>query len=54
MKKLRNHSQLKEQENFPEAANNKKDLCRLIYTEFKREKVKILKELSEYEGIEWI
>ena len=44
MKKLRNHSQLKEQEDSPEAANNEKDLFRLIDTEFKKEIVKILKE----------
>ena len=44
MKKLRNHFQLKEQENSPEAANSETDLCRLIDTEFKREVVKILKE----------
>ena len=47
MKKLRNHSQLKEQENSPEAANNKTELCSLTDTEFKREVVKILKELRE-------
>ena len=45
MKKLRNHSQLKEQENSSEAANNETDLCSLTDTEFKREIVKILKEL---------
>jgi len=45
MKKLRSHSQLKEQENSPEAANNEIDLCGLIDTKFKREIVKILKEL---------
>ena len=45
MNKVRNHSQLKEQENSPEAANNETDLCSLIDTEFKREIVKILKEL---------
>ena len=45
MKKLRNHSQLKEQENSPEAANNEKDLCSLSDIEFQREIVKILKEL---------
>ena len=45
MKKLRKHSQLKEQENSPEAANKETDLCSLIDTEFKREVVKILKEL---------
>ena len=45
MKKLRNHSQLKEQENSPEAANNETDLCSQIDTGFKREIVKLLKEL---------
>ena len=45
MKQLRNNSQVKEQENSPEAANNEIDLCSLINTEFKREAVKILKEL---------
>ena len=45
MKKLRNHFQLKEQENSPEAANSERDLRSLIDTEFKRETVKILKEL---------
>ena len=44
MKKLRNHPKLKEQ-NSHEAANNETDLCSLIDTEFKREIVKILKEL---------
>ena len=44
MKKLRNHSQLKEQENSPKAANHLKQWS-LIDTEFKRETVKILKEL---------
>ena len=43
-KKLRNHSQLKEQ-NSPEAANNETDLCSLTDTEFKKEIVKTLKEL---------
>ena len=45
MKKLRNDSQLKEQENSPEAPNNETDLCSLADIEFKRETVKILKEL---------
>ena len=50
MKKLRNHSQLKEQENSPEAANNETDLWILRDTEFKREmlkelRVNMLKEL---------
>ena len=45
MKQLRNHSQLKEQENSPEVANNETDLCSLTDVEFKREMVKTLKEL---------
>ena len=32
MKKLRNHSQLKEWKNSPETANNEIDLCSLIDT----------------------
>ena len=46
MKKLRNYSQLKEQENSPQAANNETDLCSPTDTEFKREIVKLLKELK--------
>ena len=42
MKKLRNCSQLKEQENSPEAANNETDLCSLTVTEFKNEIVKMV------------
>ena len=45
MKKLRNHFQLKEQENSPEAENNGTYLCSLVDTKFKRTIVKILKEL---------
>jgi len=45
MKTLRKNSQLKEQENSPEAANSEADLCCLMDTEFKREMVKILREL---------
>ena len=45
MKKFRNHSQLKEQEKLPKTANNETDLCSLIDTEFKRDIMKILKEL---------
>ena len=44
MKKLTNHSQLKAQ-NSPEAADNETDLCSLIDTEVKKDRVKILKEL---------
>ena len=42
---LRNDSQLKEQKNLPEAANNEKDHCSVTDTESKREIMKILKEL---------
>ena len=47
MKKLRNHLQLNQQENSPKAVNNETDLCSLTDLEFKRETVKILKELRE-------
>ena len=36
MKKLRNHSQLKQQDNSPKAINNETDLCSLTDLEFKR------------------
>ena len=45
MKKLRNDSQLKEQENSPEAPNNETDLCSLPDTKFNKEIVKIRKGL---------
>ena len=45
MKKLRKHSQLKEQESSPEAGNNETDFCSLRDTEFETQIVKILKEL---------
>uniref|UniRef100_A0A8D0UHA1 L1 transposable element RRM domain-containing protein n=1 Tax=Sus scrofa TaxID=9823 RepID=A0A8D0UHA1_PIG len=47
MKTLRNHSQLNQQENSPKAVNNETELCSLTNLEFKRETVKILKELRE-------
>ena len=47
MKMLRNHSQLKQQESTAKAVNNETDLCSLTDLEFKREIVKILKELRE-------
>ena len=47
MKKHRNYSQLKQQENSPKAVNNKTDPCSLTDIEFKREIMKILKELRE-------
>ena len=45
IKKLRNHFQLKEQENSIEGANNEKGLFGLTETMFKMDMVKILKEL---------
>ena len=45
MKKLKDDSQLKEQENSPEGANNETDLRSLTDTEFKKETAKIFKEL---------
>ena len=45
IKKFIKHSQLKEQENSPEAPNDETDLCSRIDTEFKRETMNILKEL---------
>ena len=47
MKKLKNDSQLKQQENSPKAVNNETDLCSLTDIEFKKEVLKILKELRE-------
>ena len=47
MKKLRNHSQLKELENSPEGQNNETDLCILTDSKFKEEIVKLLEELRE-------
>ena len=47
MKKPRNHPQLNQQENSPKAVNNETHLCSLTDLEFKREIVKILKELRE-------
>uniref|UniRef100_A0A8D1G5F2 L1 transposable element RRM domain-containing protein n=1 Tax=Sus scrofa TaxID=9823 RepID=A0A8D1G5F2_PIG len=47
MEKHRNNSQLKEQGNSPKADNNETDLCSLTDIEFKREVLKILKELRE-------
>jgi len=44
MKMLRNHSQLKEQQNSPEGENNEADICSLTDTKFRKELVKILKE----------
>ena len=45
MKKLGNHSQLKEQENSYEETKIETDLCSLTDTEFKKEVVKILKKI---------
>ena len=46
MRKLRNYTQLKEQENSSDAANNETHICSIIDTELKREIVKILKEFK--------
>ena len=45
IKKHRNYSHLKEQENSPERVNNEKDLCNLTDAKFKKEVMKRLKEL---------
>ena len=47
MRKLRNHPQLNQQENSPQAVNKETDLCSLTDLKFKREIVKILKEFRE-------
>lgn len=45
MRKQRNHSQLKDQENSPERMNNKTDLLSLIHGKFKKEIMKTVKKL---------
>ena len=45
MKQLQSYPQVKQQENSPKAVNNETDLYRLTDIEFKREIVKIMKEL---------
>ena len=45
MKQRKKHCQLKEQDNSSEGANNETGLCSLTDSEFKKEIVKILKEL---------
>ena len=45
MKKQRNHSQLKDQDNSPERTNNKTDLFSLIHGKFKKEIMKTVKKL---------
>ena len=47
MKKLRNHSQLKQQENSPKEVNNETEPFSPTDLDFKRDIVKILKELRE-------
>ena len=47
MKKERKHSQLKDQEYSPERTNNETDLFSLTDTKFKKEVMKILKELRK-------
>ena len=45
MKRHRNHSQLKEQENSPKETNDKTEFCNLVDTKFKKDVMKILKKL---------
>ena len=47
MKKQRNYSQLEEQEKSPERTNNETDLTRLLDHKFKKEIIKMLKELRK-------
>ena len=51
MKKLRNHSQLKDQENSPKGTNNETDLCSLRDAECKKESENTEGVKREYEGI---
>ena len=47
MKKQRKYSQLKEQDKSPERTNNETDHTSLLKPEFKKEVIKILKELRK-------
>ena len=47
MKKQGNYSQLKEQEKSPERTNNETNLTSLLDLEFKKEIIKMLKELGK-------
>ena len=47
MKKQRNYSQLKDQENSPKGTNNETDLFTLTDSQCKKEIMKILKELRK-------
>ena len=47
MKKQRNYSQLKEQEKSPERTNNETDLSSLPDPKFKKEVIKMLKEIRK-------
>ena len=47
MKKQKNHSQLKDQENSPEGTNNETDLFSLTDIKFKKSVMKILKALRK-------
>ena len=47
MKKQRNYSQLKKQENSPERTTNETDLTGLLSPNFKKEVIKMLKELRK-------
>ena len=47
MKNHRNHSQLKDQESYPEGTNNETDLFSLINNKFKTQVTKTLEELRK-------
>ena len=47
MKKQTNYTQLKQQEKPPERTNNETDLTSLLDPEFKKEVIKMLKELRK-------
>ena len=51
MKQLRNHSQLKEQDNSHEAANNETDFCSLIDRVWKGDSEKTEGIKAKYQGI---
>ena len=47
MEKQRNHSQLTDEDNSPERTNSERGLFSLIATDFKKQIMKILKELRK-------
>ena len=47
MKKQRNYTQLKEQEEYPERTNNETGLSNLLDPKFKKEVIKMLKKIKK-------